>query len=63
MGRLAGYSYRELTKRLHRLGFVFDRSARARTTIPRHAGDLPEGTVRAILNQAAISVDDFLGQR
>lgn len=30
------------------------------TTIPNHAGDLPEGTLRAILKQAAITPDDFL---
>ena len=28
MGRLAGFSYREITKRLKRKGFVFDRHAR-----------------------------------
>jgi len=30
------------------------------TTIPNHPGDLPEGTVRAILRQAAVNVDEFL---
>ncbi|MEI6653055.1 MAG: type II toxin-antitoxin system HicA family toxin [Chlorobiaceae bacterium] len=30
------------------------------TTIPNHPGDMPEGTLRAILKQAQISVDDFL---
>ena len=30
------------------------------TTIPNHPGDLPEGTLRAIIKQAQISVDDFL---
>ena len=28
MGRLSGLSYRELTKKLRKLGFRFDRSAR-----------------------------------
>ncbi len=30
------------------------------TTIPNHPGDMPEGTLRAILRQAGISVDAFL---
>jgi hypothetical protein len=29
-------------------------------TIPNHRGDLPEGTLRAILKQAGIEPDDFL---
>ncbi|MBG0746473.1 MAG: type II toxin-antitoxin system HicA family toxin [Planktothrix agardhii KL2] len=28
--------------------------------MPNHAGDMPEGTLRAILKQAAIEPDDFL---
>ncbi len=72
MTRLAGFSADEVIRRLRRAGFVFDRQAkgsheiwwnpqtRARTTIPRHPGDLPEGTVRAILHQAKISVEEFL---
>ena len=30
------------------------------TTVPNHTGDMPEGTLRAILNQAAIDVEDFI---
>jgi predicted RNA binding protein YcfA (HicA-like mRNA interferase family) len=53
MGRLAGFSYREITKRLKTLGFVFDRQAAGSheiwyneatdkyTTIPNHPGDMP----------------------
>jgi len=33
------------------------------TTIPHHSGDLPEGTLRAILRQAGIDPDEFLKQR
>jgi len=29
-------------------------------TIPNHTGDMPEGTLRAILKQAEITPDDFL---
>ncbi|MDE3001376.1 MAG: type II toxin-antitoxin system HicA family toxin [Gemmatimonadota bacterium] len=72
MGRLAGFTYRQIIRRLRRLGFTFDRHARGsheiwrnpvtrrRTTIPNHSGDLPEGTVTAILKQAGVTVEDFL---
>jgi ABC-type uncharacterized transport system fused permease/ATPase subunit len=30
------------------------------TTIPNHTGDMPEGTLRAILKQAGISPEEFL---
>ena len=29
-------------------------------TIPNHPGDMPEGTLRAILREAGITPDDFL---
>jgi predicted RNA binding protein YcfA (HicA-like mRNA interferase family) len=72
MGRLSGFKYREIVKRLKRLGFEFDRQAagsheiwfnpasRRYTTIPNHTGDMPEGTLRAILKQAGVEVDEFL---
>ena len=72
MGRLAGFRYRQVIKRLKKSGFVFDRQASGSheiwynelsnlyTTIPNHSGDLPEGTLRAILKQAGITPDDFL---
>ena len=72
MGRLAGFRYRDVVRRLKRLGFEFDRQAagsheiwwnpvtRRRTTIPNHPGDLPEGTLKAIIAQTGISVDEFL---
>jgi predicted RNA binding protein YcfA (HicA-like mRNA interferase family) len=31
------------------------------TTIPDHSGDMPEGTLRAILRQAGIDPERFLG--
>lgn len=73
MGRLAGFRYREIVKRLKELGLTFHRQAagsheiwfneslRRYTTIPNHPGDMPEGTLRAILKQAGFEVDDFLG--
>lgn len=72
MGRLAGFKYREIVKRLKQLGFEFDRQAAGSheiwfnpltnryTTIPNHPGDLPEGTVRAVLKQCGIEADEFL---
>jgi predicted RNA binding protein YcfA (HicA-like mRNA interferase family) len=30
------------------------------TTIPNHPGDMPEGTLRAILRQAGVDPDAFL---
>jgi len=75
VGRLAGFRYREIVKRLRRLGFEFDRHAAGSheiwynpqtdryTTVPNHAGELPEGTVRTILRQGAISPDVFLQTR
>jgi len=72
MGRLAGFRYREIIKRLKKSGFTFDRHAAGSheiwynpetqhyTTIPNHPGDMPEGTLRAILKQAGISGEDFL---
>ncbi len=72
MGRLAGFRYREIIRRLRSFGFQFDRQAAGSheiwfnpttnryTTVVNHPGDLPEGTVRAILRQAGINPEDFL---
>jgi predicted RNA binding protein YcfA (HicA-like mRNA interferase family) len=72
MGRLAGFRYREIVQKLKVCGFEFDRQAagsheiwfnRSRnryTTVPNHPGDMPEGTLRAILKQAGIDPDHFL---
>jgi len=72
MGRLAGSSHRDVTRRLHTSGFEFDRHAksnheiwrtpatRRRTTVPNRPGDIPEGTVRAIIREAGGTVDEFL---
>lgn len=72
MGRLAGFRYRDVVRRLGRSGFVFARHGRGSheiwhnpdtglfTVVPNHPGDLPEGTLRAILKQAGISAEAFL---
>ncbi len=72
MGRLAGFSYRAIVQRLTQLGFTFHRraagsheiwfnsSTQRYTTIPNHPGDMPEGTLRAILKQAGVEPEEFL---
>jgi len=72
MGRLSGFKYREIIKRLKRSGFKFDRQAAGSheiwfnsetsryTTVPNHSGDMPEGTSRTILKESGISPDEFL---
>ncbi len=75
MGRLAGFRYRDIIKRLKQLGFEFDRQAAGSheiwynasnhryTTIPNHPGDMPEGTLRAILKQAGMETEEFLKKK
>lgn len=72
MGRLAGFKYRDVVRKLKNLGWHFDRQAAGsheiwrhgesgrKVTIPNHPGDMPEGTLRAILREGEIDVDDFL---
>jgi predicted RNA binding protein YcfA (HicA-like mRNA interferase family) len=72
MGRLGGFSYREIVRRLKKFGFEFYRQAAGSheiwycnstnryTTIPNHPGDMPEGTLKAILKQAGIETEEFL---
>ncbi len=72
MGRLANHSYRKTVKKLKKIGFQFHRQAAGSheiwynsennlyTTIPNHPGDIPEGTLRAILQQTGISIQEFL---
>lgn len=75
MGRLAGFKYRDVARRLRRFGYTFDRPGPGshevwrhvqtgrKVTVPRHTRDMAEGTLRAILREARIDVDDFLGAR
>lgn len=75
MGRLAGFRCRTVVRRLKSFGFAFDRQAAGSheiwfnaqsnryTTVPNHPGAMPEGTLRAILRQAGVSVDDFLNSK
>jgi predicted RNA binding protein YcfA (HicA-like mRNA interferase family) len=61
-------------RRLKARGFSFDRQAAGShemrfnaatdryTTIPNHPGDMPEGTLRAILKQAGVDPEEFLAE-
>jgi predicted RNA binding protein YcfA (HicA-like mRNA interferase family) len=71
MGRLAGFKYKEVARKLRALGFRFDRQARGsheiwrhsdgrKTTLVRHTRPIAEGTLRAILRQGEIDVEEFL---
>ena len=72
MGRLAAFKYREVARRLRAFGFVFDRSGAGshevwrhmltgrKVTVPHHAREMAEGTLRAILREAGIDVEAFL---
>jgi len=72
VGRLSGFTYKEIIRQIKKLGFMFDRQAAGShelwynessnryTTIPNHSGDMPEGTLRAIPKQAGIDPEDFL---
>ena len=72
MGLLSGFRYRDVVRKLRKAGFEFDRSARGsheiwwnpqthrRTTVPNHPGELPEGTVRAVVREAGLSPEEFV---
>ena len=72
MGRLSGLSATKVIAKLRAAGFVFDRTAKGsheiwfhpeskrRVTVPNHPGDMPEGTVHAIVQQAGLDVETFL---
>jgi predicted RNA binding protein YcfA (HicA-like mRNA interferase family) len=72
MGRLSGFKYRDVARKLRAFGFVFDRPGPGsheiwrhplsgrKVTLPHHARDMSEGTLRAVLREAGIEVEDFL---
>ncbi len=72
MGRLGGFSYRDVARRLRRLGWKFDRpgpgshevwrhaATGRKVTLPHHSRGIAEGTLRAILREAQIDVEAFL---
>ena len=72
MGRLSGFRHREVVRRLKVFGYEFDRQGRGshemyvrrsdqrQVPLVNHAKDYKEGTLRAILRDAGIDVEDFL---
>ncbi|OHB87416.1 MAG: addiction module toxin, HicA family [Planctomycetes bacterium RIFCSPHIGHO2_02_FULL_50_42] len=72
MSKLPSLTAREVLRKLKKAGFVFDRQAKGsheiwynpatkrRTTIPHHPGDIPKGTLKAILQQAGLTLSEFL---
>ncbi len=73
MTRLPSITARDAIKKLKKAGFIFDRQAKGsheiwynpitkrRTTIPNHPGvDIPKGTLKAIIKEAGLTVEDFL---
>jgi predicted RNA binding protein YcfA (HicA-like mRNA interferase family) len=72
MGRMAGFKYREVARRLRMFGYVFDRQAAGshevwrnektgqKVTLPHHSKDMAEGTLGAVLCEASIDIEAFL---
>ena len=73
MAKLRELRYREVVKRLRRLGFRFYRQGRGShelwvrdadglvIPVPRHGGKpIRKGTVRAIIREIGLSVDEFM---
>jgi predicted RNA binding protein YcfA (HicA-like mRNA interferase family) len=72
MGRLSGFKYKDVARKLRTLGFRFDRQARGsheiwrhemsgrKATLVRHSKPIAEGTLQAILREAEIDIDEFL---
>jgi predicted RNA binding protein YcfA (HicA-like mRNA interferase family) len=72
MGRLSGFKYADVARRLRHFGWAYDRpgpsshevwrhpGTRRRVTVPHHARDMAEGTLHAILREAEIDVEEFL---
>ena len=73
MSHLPSFKPSEVIHKLRKAGFVFDRHAkgsheiwfnpitRRRTVIPNHPGkDIPKGTLRAIIEQAGLNIEEFI---
>ncbi|MCX7046328.1 MAG: type II toxin-antitoxin system HicA family toxin [Candidatus Sumerlaeota bacterium] len=69
MPKLIRISYRELAAKLRRAGYVEIRTKRhpvyylaendITIPVPRHPGDAPIGTLRAIIREMGISIEEF----
>ena len=71
MPKLLPISHRELARKLKRANFVLIRTSRHQVyysaekdltiPIPNHPGDVPKGTLRTIIRQLGLTVDEFQG--
>ncbi len=72
MSSLPSLKPSDMIRKLRKAGFIFDRHAKGsheiwynpdthkRTVVPNHPGrDIPKGTLRAIIQQAGFTVDEF----
>jgi predicted RNA binding protein YcfA (HicA-like mRNA interferase family) len=69
MPKLVPISHRELARKLRRAGFVEIRTRRhpvyysaakdLTVPIPSHPGDVPKGTLRTIIREMQLSVEEF----
>ena len=69
MPKLIPISYRDLARKLKRAGYLEIRTGRhpvyylavknLTIPVPRHPGDVPKGTLRAIVREMGIGVDEF----
>jgi len=69
--KLPGLRVVDVIRKLRKAGFVFDRQAKGsheiwyhpqthrRVVIPNHPGDVPKGTLRKIIRQAGLTLDEF----
>lgn len=71
MPKLPILNYRRLERKMNKAGYVLVRTGKylvychveKNITIPipkNHSGDVPKGTLRAIIQEMEISVDDFI---
>jgi predicted RNA binding protein YcfA (HicA-like mRNA interferase family) len=70
--RLPALTAREVVRALERAGFVVSRQSGShcrlihagnparKVTVPVHSGDLRRGTLRGIIAQAGLTVDEFM---
>lgn len=69
MPKLIPITYRELARKLKRAGYVEVRTSRhpvyylaaknLTIPVPRHPGQVPRGTLRAIVREMGIGVEEF----
>lgn len=69
MPKLIPVTHRELARKLRRAGYVEIRTSRhpvyylaaknLTIPVPRHPGDVPKGTLRAIVREMDLSVEEF----